>query len=271
MLDSSLAIALLIYECGLVRVWRTAGVRRGISVMQASAFVAGWLTVAIALSPAADAWTDKWQFAHMLQHELLMVVAAPLCAASAFLVAVAWAVPTATRPRVAAAFQRLRISRGWTMLVSPATAFIVYALALWLWHIPALYDTAMAHESVHVLEHLSFLGAATLFWWSIAHGRYGRTGYGAAVVYVFATAFQGGLLGALLTIAPRVWYSAYAIPRTSGLTALEDQQLAGLSMWIPASLGFVAGGLMLFAEWLRHSDRVTRFNPTVALKPTRVK
>jgi len=73
------------------------------------------------------------------------------------------------------------------------------------------------------------------------------------------------VLGALLTLSPRVWYAPYLTPKPSGLTPLEDQQLAGLLMWIPAGLVFAAAGLVLFAAWLRASDRRTRYQPAASL------
>ena len=99
------------------------------------------------------------------------------------------------------------------MLTAPASVFLLHAIALWVWHLPALYDYALEHEGVHVVQHLCFFGTAALFWWGIAHGRYGRVGYGAAVVYVFATAVHGGVLGALLTVvAARL---VRAVPRSA--------------------------------------------------------
>jgi putative membrane protein len=124
---------------------------------------------------------------------------------------------------------------------------------------------------VHAVQHLCFFGTAALFWWGIAHGRYGRTGYGAAVVYVFATALHSGLLGALLTVSPRVWYVPYLTTHVGGLAPLEDQQLAGLVMWVPAGLLLTGGGLVLFAAWLRESDRRTRYKPPLPLVPTRIR
>src|SRR5437588_564476 len=110
--------------------------------------------------------------------------------------------------------------------------------------------------SAHMVQHLSFFGSAALFWWGLAHGRYGRLGYGAAVLYVFATAVHSGVLGALLTFSPRVWYPLYESTASRfGMTPLEDQQLAGLLMWVPASLVFIAGGLYFFAAWIRESER----------------
>jgi cytochrome c oxidase assembly factor CtaG len=134
-----------------------------------------------------------------------------------------------------------------------------------------LYAYALAHESIHVLQHFCFFGTAALFWWGIAHGRYGRIGYGVAVMYVFATAVHSGVLGALLTLSPRVWYPPYATHPGRALSPLEDQQLAGLLMWVPAGLLLAVGGLTLFAAWLKESDRRTRFKPSPRLKPSRIR
>jgi cytochrome c oxidase assembly factor CtaG len=270
MLVSSLVVVAALYALGLFRLWRNAGIGSGISTRQALAFAAGWVALAVALSEPMDEWSDHWLVAHMIQHELLMIVAAPLLALAAPLVALMWAMPPRARQKTAHAVRR-RISGLWRLLASPATAFILYALALWVWHLPVLYDYALEHEAAHALEHLCFFGTATLFWWSIAHGQHGRAGYGAAVVYLFATAAHGGVLGALLTFAPRVWYPPYLANHTEALTPLQDQQLAGLLMWVPASLSFVAGALFFFAEWLRQSDRQSRFPSSTTWTVTRTR
>jgi putative membrane protein len=261
MLATSLVLLLIVYAAGLARAWRSAGYGRGIGRGEALAFAGGWITIVFALSPLVDELADAWQFAHMAQHELLMVVAAPLVAAGAPLIALLWAVPGQLRRPGLALLRRRPITSAWSLLTSPASVFVLHALALWVWHLPALYDYAVEHEAVHVVQHLCFFGTAALFWWGIGHGRYGRHGFGVAVVYVFATALHGGLLGALMTLSPRVWYAAYLAPKPTGLTPLEDQQLAGLLMWIPAGLAFTALGLVLFAAWLRESDRRTRYKP----------
>jgi putative membrane protein len=148
----------------------------------------------------------------------------------------------------------------WTALTAPATVWLLHALALWIWHLPSLFDAALEHEGIHAVQHLTFYLTAALFWWSLLQGRYGRAGYGAAVIYLFATGLHSGVLGALLTFSSDSWYPAYAAASlTWGLTPLEDQQLAGLVMWVPAGLIFVAGGLAFFAAWLRESGRRSRF------------
>jgi putative membrane protein len=255
----SLAGLLLVYGIGVIRLWRRAGYGRGIRPREAAAFACGWLALLIALSPPLDALSDTWLSAHMVQHELLMVVAAPLMAISAPLIALLWTLPAGIGRAALAAVRRPAIRSVWTALTAPASVFLLHAVALWVWHIPAFYDYAVEHEGVHVLQHVCFFGSAALFWWGIAHGRHGRRGYGAAVIFVFATAVHGGLLGALLTVAPRVWYAPYLVAHPSGWTALEDQQIAGLLMWVPASLVFAAAGLALFAAWLRESERRPRY------------
>jgi cytochrome c oxidase assembly factor CtaG len=271
MLVSSLVVVLTIYAMGLARVWRSIGYGRGVRFIDAAAFGFGWLALAAALSAPLHEWSEHWLAAHMVQHELLMVVAAPLIACSTPLTAFLWAIPAGLRKRVVEAVHRPPLTTAWGALTAPAFGFVLYGVALWIWHVPALYDYAVKHEGVHAVQHLSFFGTATLFWWGITHGGSGRLIYGAAVVYLFATAVHGGVLGALLTVSPRVLYVPYLSEHPSGLTPLEDQQLAGLLMWIPAGVSFVVGALFLFAAWLRQSDRLSRFKAGPALRPGQIR
>ena len=271
MLASSLVLAIGIYAVGITRLWRTAGYGRGIRRFEALAFTAGGAALLVALSPPLDEWSERWLAAHMVQHELLMVVAAPLISVGAPLVGMLWAMPLRFRHAMVGFVQHTPLPTIWQTTTAPAVAFMLYGLALWIWHMPALYDAALQHEGVHVVQHLCFFGTAALFWWGIVHGRQGRLGYGAAVVYLFVTAVHGGVLGALLTVSPQVWYAPYLADHPAGLTPLEDQQLAGLLMWIPAGLAFVAGALFLFAGWLRQSDRVSRFQSPRLMRPTGIR
>jgi cytochrome c oxidase assembly factor CtaG len=260
MLAANLVTFAAIYCAGVINVWRSARVGRGIRLRELLAFACGWLALALALLSPLDEWSETLFVAHMAQHELLMVVAAPLIALSSPLVAVLWALPATTRHRVIDIVRRRSVATVWAALTAPPTVWMLHAFALWIWHLPSLYDAALEHEGVHALQHLSFLSTAALFWWSLVRGRYGRLGYGAAVLYLFATALHSGVLGALITFSPAVWYPLYAShSRAWGLTPLEDQQLAGLLMWVPAGLVFTVGGLAFFAAWLRESGRRTRY------------
>jgi cytochrome c oxidase assembly factor CtaG len=260
MLATSLVAFAAMYCIGMIKVWRCAGIGRGILHRELLAFGCGWIALVVALVSPLDEWSETLFVAHMAQHELLMVVAAPLIALSSPLVAALWALPPAFRHRLIQVVRRPAIVFVWAVLTAPPTVWILHALALWIWHLPSLYEAALEHEGIHAIQHLCFYLTAALFWWSLVRGRYGRFGYGAAVFYLFATALHSGVLGALITFSPDVWYPLYASnSRAWGLTPLEDQQLAGLLMWVPAGLVFAIGGLAFFAAWLRESGRRARF------------
>lgn len=245
-----------VYAAGTQAVWRRAGRGRGVSGWQAAAFAGGLLSIAVALlSPVA--WLSGILFSvHMTQHEILMLVAAPLLVIGRPLLPVLWAVPVRTREAWGRWTGRPAFARAWRALTAPAVVFSLHAAAIWIWHVPRLYERALADEAVHALEHVSFLVTAALFWWGMVHGRYGRIGYGVAVAYVFLTGIHTSVLGALLTVAPGVWYPAYTAAGAAWhLDALEDQQLAGLLMWIPSGVVFIVVGLALFAAWLGESER----------------
>jgi putative membrane protein len=141
-------------------------------------------------------------------------------------------------------------------LTNPLAAWAIHAAALWVWHAPQLFEATLRRDLVHTLQHVCFLGSALLFWWALIHGPQGLMGYGTAVLYVFTTSVHSGVLGALITFARTVWYPAYTQTTASwGLTALEDQQLGGLIMWVPAGLVYIVAGLALCAGWMRESER----------------
>jgi putative membrane protein len=250
----------LAYAIGLARVWRAAGPGHGVGRLEAGAFAAGWLTLVVALLSPLDRLSEQLFAAHMVQHELLMVVAAPLVVLSAPLVVFAWLLPARSRRWVFDGLRSRPFAAISTTATAPAIVWLLHAIALWLWHLPTLFDATLENDLIHAAQHLSFFGTAVLFWWGISHGRYGRLSYGAAVLYTFATAGHSGILGALLTFSPHPWYSAYATTTTAwGLTPLEDQQLGGLVMWVPAGMLYTLVGLAYFAAWIREAERRSRF------------
>ena len=260
-----LALSALLYAAGVARLWRRAGAGKGISGWSVAAFASGWLVTAVALlSPIA--WLSEILFSvHMTQHTMLMLIAAPLMAFGQPLLACLWTFPDGARERVAAAFRHPDFVAPWRWITAPLAAFLLQAIALWVWHLPFLYQAALASEGIHAIQHLSFVLTASLFWWAMVHGRYGRRGYGLAVVYVFLTAIHSGALGALLTVAPSPWYAAYVHQGTIWhVDPLGDQQIAGLLMWIPAGVVFIVLGLALFAAWMGEAERRVRLGATDA-------
>jgi putative membrane protein len=243
----------LVWLVGWLRLaWRA---RRGHAVVswRNSAFVAGWIALALALlSPLHAAGTRSF-LAHMSEHELLMLVAAPLLAASRPAGFLLWGLPQGWR-RVIVGLGRASATRTlWRAATDPVLATLVHGIFLWVWHLPVLFDAAVRDEALHLLQHASFFGSAMLFWWALFRNGAGRRGYGLAICAIFVTAVHSSLLGALLVVAPRVLYDAYATT-VFGLTPLEDQQLAGLVMWVPAGILYTGIGLWLFALWLRAAE-----------------
>lgn len=240
------------YAAGVRRLWRTAGVGRGIASWQALSFTLGLVTLLVALVSPLDALADSLFAAHMSQHLLLILVAPPLLLWGNPIVAMLWALPRARRAAVLAWWRASPLHHEWDAISHPAAAWTLHAATLLAWHLPPLFDAALRREGVHALEHASFLATALLFWWPVLHpaGRR-RLGYGGALLYVFGMFLLGGGVGALLTFTTAVLYAYGPATRAWGLTPLQDQQLAGLIMWIPAGSIYVLAAVGLVLHWLR--------------------
>jgi putative membrane protein len=252
----ALMVGLSLYLLGLVRLWRRAGARHGLRPLQVAAYGAGLLSLWIALLSPLDALADVLFSAHMGQHEILMLVSAPLVIMGRPLFAATWALPESGRRAVTRLVERPAFRHGWHALTNPVVVLLVHGATLWLWHLPGLFERALGHESVHAVQHLTFFLTAALFWWALINGRYGRVGYGAAVFFVFATAMHSGLLGAMITFSQRLWYPTHEVrTRAGGVDPLADQQLAGLLMWIPAGVLLTVLGLALLSAWVGEAER----------------
>ena len=261
-----LVLLALLYGRGLLRM-------RGISPRlvrrsDVAFFTAGWIVLFIALASPLHSWGEVLFSAHMVQHELLMLVAAPLLVLGRPLPAFLHALPSGW----ASGAVRLFNGSGWHRLgrwvLHPFSAWLIHAAVLWVWHAPFLFQAATENDGIHFLQHASFLGSALLFWWAVIHGRQRALGFGAAVLYMFGTAIHSGLLGALLTFSDSPWYPVYDETTAPwGLTPLQDQQLGGLIMWIPAGLVYVAAGLLLLVGWMRESERRVRRSESETTAP----
>jgi putative membrane protein len=252
---ASLIVAGALYAVGAVRLRRSAG-NRVPKRWQLFAFAAAWIVLAVALVSPVAAVSESLLSVHMTQHELLMVVAAPLLVLARPLGVGIWALPRAWRFRVGRFTRRPAVAGAWKWMTGAITVWLLHGAALWIWHAPPLYQAAVHDDRIHAAMHVCFLFSAVLFWWALVHGRYGRLGYGVGVLYVFLTGLHATALGALMTVAPRPWYSLYgARAAAAGVDPLEDQQLAGLLMWIPFGIVFLVVGLALVAAWLGEAER----------------
>jgi putative membrane protein len=247
---AGLAAGVALYTRGAVRLWTEAGLGRGVAPWRAAAYGAGIVVVAIALISPIDRASDVLFSAHMVQHELLMLIAAPLVVLGRPLAPAVWALPHDTRVRL---LRTTRPARLWRALTAPVVALVLHAVTRLVWHVPAVFDAALADERIHAVQHLMFFGTAVVFWWALIYGRYGRAGYGIGVAFVFFTMLYSGLLGAVLSLGDHALY-AHAEPTLRwGIDPVDDQQRAGLLMWVPASVIMTAVALAILAAWLGQS------------------
>jgi putative membrane protein len=253
----SLILLACLYLRGRRALRHTAARERGVHHRESVAFWSGWCALGIALVSPLHALGAVLFSAHMIQHEVLMLVAAPLLVLGRPLPLFLRVLPLPWRRQLGKLGKSLRGS--WRVLTHPLVAWALHAAALWVWHIPRLFQATLTGELAHAWQHLSFFGTALYFWWALLYGHQELQGYGVAVLVVFTTALHSGLLGALLTFAPTPWYPAYAHTTAAwGLTPLEDQQLGGLVMWIPAGVVYMLAALALGAGWLRAIERQMR-------------
>jgi putative membrane protein len=243
--------------------WRRAGTEHGLRKRHYSSFFGALLAFVIAFVSPLDALSEILFSAHMVQHMILLLVAAPLLVMSDFPLAFLWALPRYSAQGLGSRWNRSRIlSRIWHAVSSPVFAWSLFTLALWIWHGSAFYEAALQSEWIHTLEHLIFLVTSMLFWWILVKPtRQKHLQYGMAIPYLFTTILQSGILGALITFSPQPWYPFYeSLVTPWGLTPLQDQQLAGLIMWIPGGAVFTLLTIGYFAVWLRAiEERSNRF------------
>ena len=241
------------YALGYVQLMRRSAAT---SVHRAGAlrFLLGWTVLAAALVTPLHQAGERSFAAHMLEHELLMLAAAPLLVLSRPLGIALWALPPSWRGGLVLFGHG--IGAVWRTLTMPIVATVLQAAALWLWHAPSLFDLALAHDGWHIVQHLCFLGTALLFWWAMLCGR-GEHRLGLAIGCLFFTAVVSGALGALMAFSSSPWYAGYAARGLDafGLTPAEDQQLAGLLMWVPGGLVHAGAGLALLARRLGDGGR----------------
>lgn len=247
------AAMVLVYLLGLARIWHRAGPGRGVTAAELLAFVAGVTALFLAMVWPLDALGERSLAAHMGQHMLLLAFVPPLLLAGRPLAVIAHAVP----PRWSMALHRRwphRVANG-AQALGPACAAQLAVMALW--HLPTATAAALRSDGIHWLMHGSFLLAGFWFWAALWHRvRDPGAGVGPALVAIVAVMMPMGFIGALLTFSRRVLYPVYADRALAlGLEAIADQQLAGLIMWVPASVPYVIGGLWLMREGLRRAER----------------
>ena len=218
-------------------------------------FSGGVLVMFVALESPLEALGDTYLFsAHMLQHLLLLLLVPPLL----LLGIPRWLAQLILDWPVA--------SRVEQVLGRPVVAWLLGTGTIWIWHLPRLYNATLLDENIHIIEHLSFLVTATIFWWPVLNPLTERQlAPLTSIFYLFAAAASSSALGIILTFAPVGLYPAYLQPFDTlgilpllrqqwGLTPAVDQQLGGLLMWVPGSLVYLAGIIGAISRWYSMPD-----------------
>lgn len=243
-----IAVPALLYAIGARR-------SRGVTTGRMFCFWGGIAMLVLALVSPIDAMGDQLFSAHMAEHEILMLAAAPLFVLAQPIPALLWGLPFAARRAIGQTAKAPILRRLWRSVTQPLHAWWIHAAVLWVWHDPVLFMATLRNDAIHTAQHLCFFLSALCFWWALFQ-THQRAQYGYGVFYVFTTAVHTGILGALMIFSPRVIYTIYE-PTTPawGLTPLEDQQLGGLIMWVPAGAAYMAAGLALFHAWMQSASR----------------
>ena len=237
-------LAAVLYARGLrsLERWRIHDKRR------AASFYLGLVALFVALVSPLDALSDELFLAHMGQHMLLMFFAVPAIQIGAPVIPLMRGIPRPLRRRVAIPLFKSPLVRGALRnLFRPLIAWPIFIGVIIGWHVPAAYEAALRNEAVHLVEHLTFALGAYLWWWNVIDPAPLRASlsYLARVPFVFITIVPTFVLGAFLTFAPNAFYPSYELTAPAyGLTALEDQEIGGVIMWIPGSF-VVAAALLL--------------------------
>ena len=247
--DPGVVIALTLYlGIYLVR-WqraRTPSEPHPPSVGRLAVFVTGIAVLVVALCSPVDTLAEHILVMHMVQHVLLLDVA-PILLILGF-----------TKVLLRPATRRIHwVEQRVGFLAAPLFAVFLYSAAMWVWHVPALYDAAAAHTGIHVLEHLSFTLAGFLYWWHLISPvatRLRREGT-TPIVYMLSTKVTVGFLGILLTFAPAAFFAYYDHqPRYWGLTPQSDQALAGAVMALEQAIVMGIALVVLFTRMLAQSE-----------------
>jgi len=232
---AGLAVA---YACGWRRL-RTVG--HAPPLWRLALYALGLTTVGAALlSPLDDLAAARFS-AHMGQHLLLTMVAAPLLLLGNPLPLVLWGLPPRARWRLAAPLRRRsRLRAALSALTFLPVAGVLHVTAVWLWHLPVLYDAAVEHELVHAFEHATFFATAILFWWPIiqpAPRLRPRSHPGFQILYLLVATAQNTALGMVLAVPERAFYPHYvSVAAAIGISAVDDQMLGGGLMWSGAHM-----------------------------------
>jgi len=238
-----------IAELWLLYEWRARRRRKAVPAAQAgptrgqrTLFLSGLIILLLSLNGPLHDLSDYYLFsAHMVQHLALTLVVPPLL----LLGTPGWML----RPALRFGW----VDRWARRLTRAPAAFLTFNVVLAAWHLPPLYNLAMANHGVHIAEHLMFLVSATLMWWPLTSQlpELPRLPYPGQMLYCFLMTIPMSVVAFCIALADHLLYPAYAaVPRLWGITPMVDQSAGGLIMWVPGTLFFLVVLSVVFFKWV---------------------
>ena len=217
---------------------------------QITAYVASVVILFVSLTGPIHDLSDYFLFsAHMVQHMLLMMVVPPLM----LLGLPAWLIRPALKLPGVTALARF--------LTKPLVAFAIYNVVFVVWHFPFMYNAALENHDVHIIQHLMFITTATMMWWPVINPlpELMTMPGPVQILYLFAIGLPASVVSAFIALSEEVVYPFYgAAPRVFDITAVEDQQLGGMIMWVPGMILLWTAITIVFFRWARREDRDER-------------
>lgn len=231
----------------LTKPWRSISYLSGLAIL--------W----IALMSPIDVLSDQFFYMHMIQHLLMVMIAAPLLLIANPMPIALWGLPSSLRLEIGRGLRPgSRFRQVVRSVTTPGLVWLYFVAVLVGWHDPRLYGLALRNELVHDLEHLSFLGTAVLFWWHVigcAPHIHRRLSQGVRIGYALSVVPANALTGIAIAFASEPIYEHYTtVPRIGEMTVLQDQMLSGIIMWIPGSMMYIVAALILIARIVRGED-----------------
>jgi cytochrome c oxidase assembly factor CtaG len=259
--DPIISLVLIAFGAAYLLAFRAVNRRHPASPVRAwraAAWIGGLLAVAFALEGSPDVYAEALFSVHMVQHLLLVAIAAPLFALAAPVTLLLRVVSAAIRTRFVLPVLHSRLVG---VMTHPLVAWIAFAVVMWGSHFSPLFDAALENPLIHHFEHALYLGAGMLFWWPVvaADPVRHRLGWTARIAYLGTALPWNSFLGVAIYFAPNVLYAHYATTvRTWGPTPLLDQQAAGAVMWVGGDLAFLVALLLVIAGLLADEERKGR-------------
>ena len=259
-----------LYLWGARRLASRSNLKSGVNIKK-WAFGGSLVALLIALVSPVDVYSNDLFFVHMIQHLILVMVAAPLIRIANPIAEYLWGLPASIRRPIGTLLAKNGAIRAFLYgVTNPLVAWFLFAIVMWVWHIPDIYDKALGSKGIHNFEHLSMFLIGIIFWWPVLGSPvlFKQLTFPLRFLYLFLALMQNVILAAILTYTDTQIYQFYAdSPLHWGISNSADQQLGGVLMWLVGSMMFAGITIVLIYMWLErdhrrmvkeHRDRVLR-------------